>query len=218
MSVALVGDSYVRRLGEFAIRRATPDLGLIHDDVRFFGIGGSSLFGRKRVQPSLDAALALPNLSVLFLAVGSNDVGRASSERIVTALLSLAEYAFCAHPDVIVIIGQLHFRASQPSESFNNTVAFLNKRLRHTILGLGNPRLHYASSRGLYKPPASLYSDGTHFTDAGERLLLRGVRGAVCRARKALLQASLDKGTVFTNLISRLRAVAPVRRMPLFSA
>jgi hypothetical protein len=151
-------------------------------EVRFFGQGGASIYGYKPVIPLLDAALALPNLQVLYLNIGSNDIENIERSRLASALLSLSRYALVANDSLIVIIGQLHYRAGPSRAHFNSEVRQINFWLQRTILGIGDSRLHFAKIRGLNKSPEKFFCDGVHFTRQGQQLLARGVRSAITRA------------------------------------
>lgn len=178
-SIALVGDSYIRRLRDF-LCDTSQDLDFPTTRIRFLCEGGSSLFGKKPIQPLLDQALA-SDLSLLLLNVGSNDVGSSPSEKIITALLSLARYSLCASRQCIVIVCQLHHRSRPPPHfsEFNDTISAINASLQDTIRSQAHPRIRFARLRGLFKPSASYYCDGVHYADVGSQLFLRGVRSAL---------------------------------------
>ena len=179
--IAIVGDSYIRRL-DFHLRASGAAPLNLATKVRFFGQGGASVFGCKPVIPLLDAALARPDLQVLYLNIGSNDIENIDRSRLVRALLSLSRYALVANDSLLVIIGQLHYRAGPSRAHFNSEVRQTNYWLQQTILSIGDSRLHFAKIRGLNKPPDKLFCDGVHFTRQGQQLLARGVRSAIARA------------------------------------
>jgi hypothetical protein len=64
MSVAIIGDSFVHRLGNY-LRAAHVDALGLHGQFHsalYLGLSGASVFGCKTIQPLLDCALAIPNL------------------------------------------------------------------------------------------------------------------------------------------------------------
>ena len=180
---ALVGDSYIRRLGEYALL-SQQVFDLTGYDVRFLGQGGSSIFGRKNIQPRVDQALALPSISILLLNIGSNDVQHIPEDRLVTGLISLARYCLSAVDGLVVVLCQLHFRSDPPCSDFNDKVASINRLLLEGVQSGKEPRLHFARLRGLYRPPAAAYCDGVHYASTGLQLMLRGVRAALHRAAR----------------------------------
>jgi hypothetical protein len=94
----------------------------------------------------------------------------------------------------------LHHRSRYPRHfpEFNESITSINAALQDTIRSLAHPRIRFARLRGLYKPPASFYSDGVHYTDVGSQLLLRGFRSALHGA--ARVAPSFGTGIVYPLL------------------
>ena len=176
---AVVGDSYVRRLGEFVSTYGSPNLDL-NAEVRYFGRGGTSLLGAKSFIPELDAALRLP-LQALFINVGSNDIGHRSPDDIATALVSAASYELTSDDTLHVIIGQVHYRSVSSYPRFARDCATVNRLVRIAVAERNDPRLSFAIIRGLKRPPPTYFRDGIHYSSPGQRLFRRGVRAAFRR-------------------------------------
>ena len=200
MSVAIVGDSYVYRLGNY-LRAAHVDALDIHEcfhTARYFGLRGGSVFGRDHVQPLIDRALAVPDLRVLYMHVGSNDLCSFSVDplRLARGIVSLARYALCAREDLVVIVGQILTR-SHHSDAFSaRRVHVTNSELIRLVHCENSQRLSAAMLDGLCQPsPLIFCDDGVHLSHLGQRKFYRGIRGAVLRALRYAADPSYPSPT-----------------------
>lgn len=182
MSIAFVGDSYIRRLGEYMRAQRCEDLHMEGEVVIPFGLGGASIRGRTRIQPLLDAAIALPNVRVIYLHIGSNDLidRRRAPEEVARDIVRLASYALASSETVRVIIGQIHDRLTAPDRDYPARVWRTNSALMAFVADVD--RCSYAFIKGLCRPSPAVYCDGIHFNNRGNYKLMRGIRGAVLRA------------------------------------
>ena len=71
MSIALVGDSFIRRLDDHMTLAGIPDFKLSQECSKAvcFGRGGATTCGKKPIVEHIDAALALPDLKLKYLHV-----------------------------------------------------------------------------------------------------------------------------------------------------
>jgi hypothetical protein len=193
MSVAVVGDSYVRRLGEYLDRQGIHNLRLPAQcsASRFYGLGGAKLFTANRdkcVLSLLDSALDNQDLRVLFLHVGSNDLSSPSADpiRIASGIISLAQYAMHANEHLRVVVSQLFARCPNAVDGgFADRKAAVHTELIRRVREINSRRLSFAPLRGLCRmAPEDFHRDGVHLSTVENRKFYRGVRGAIIRAHR----------------------------------
>ena len=63
MSIAIVGDSFVRRLQDYLRRSSLADLNLEGAHVALFGLGGAAVRGRKRVLPLINEEIRVEGIT-----------------------------------------------------------------------------------------------------------------------------------------------------------
>ena len=179
MSIAIVGDSYVRRLEEYLIDHRLTNLRIDGGRATCVGQGGAAVRGRKPIIRLINRVLRIPNLHIVYINVGSNDLcDRAQSpEGLARDLQRLANFILASSEAVQVIIGQIHPRLNMPDRDYNRRVEHTNACLAYNLRH--SSRIHFAALRGLRQPEPDSYCDGIHFNAKGNRKLFRGIRGAV---------------------------------------
>ena len=85
MKFFVVGDSFVRRLGEL-VERSGEGVSVCNDPVVYFGWGGSTVDGIRR----LLASIPLESGSVAMIAVGGNDLCVSDPKTVSRSLMELA--------------------------------------------------------------------------------------------------------------------------------
>ena len=183
-SIAIVGDSYVRRFGEFLVRNSINSLHIQGQRAACFGLGGASLRGEKRITPLLTRAILQPGLQCVILLIGSNDLCRSntSPSTISHDIECLVRYCLSVHETLRVAVCQIPPRQRPPDALFADRVAAVNDSLRQRLDPL--ERAEFTRIKGFSQPAPELYCDGVHFAVPGNIKLLRGIRGAVLRALK----------------------------------
>jgi lysophospholipase L1-like esterase len=183
-SIAIVGDSYVRRFGEFLVRHSINSLHIQGQRAACFGLGGASLRGEKRITPLLTRAILQPGLQCVILLIGSNDLCRSntSPSTISHDIECLVRYCLSVNETLRVAVCQIPPRQRPPDALFADRVAAVNDSLRQRLDPL--ERAEFTRIKGFSQPAPELYCDGVHFAVPGNIKLLRGIRGAVLRALK----------------------------------
>ena len=190
-AMCLVGDSYISRLQQYCYANNIPSLALdAQYDVYFYGQGGGTVSGpnkNKRVIHSINHMLTLPNVTHVYLNIGSNDLcnPHCVSETLCQHILSLAGFILASSPNITVTIGQIHQRSVQPFATYNARVYAFNCLMRDRCLASNDRRLDFAFVRGLCQPSPLDYCDGVHFSDRANLKFYRGVRGAIVRASRS---------------------------------
>ena len=185
MTVAIVGDSFVWRLERFVDERELRDFGGLSVSSRFFGQGGAVVRGRRPVLPLLNRVIALPDLQVIYLHIGTNDLAhpRCDPFQLAQNISALAKYAACSSSSLQVVIGQIHMRRYPQSAwgaRFQRRVVQAHDAILRHIQGCDRITVNFIG--GLCRPNDEDYSDDVHFNDRGMHKFYRGVRGAIIRA------------------------------------
>ena len=183
MCIVIVGDSYVRRLGDYLRWNGTPNFNLRDERVVFIGVGGASVRGRKRVIHQINEALGIRDVSLVYIHIGSNDLADRSysPDDLAQDIRRLAAFVRCSSSQVQVIVGQIHRRLSLPDADYNRRVDHANNCLRFHLREMA--RISFLKIPGLIHPLPFIYSDGIHFNNEGNRRFYRGIRGALIKVR-----------------------------------
>lgn len=200
-TLAVVGHSFVRRLGEFVDGRHLPeprrpshasrfsDLRLEGERVAFFGQGGAKLTGKKTIFGNLQAWLGTSRLKVVYFEMGSNNLcdPNVSAEEVARHLLSAANFLHAGYDVGTVVVGQVTIRKKEPYCGYNAKVRATNVCLRQLIEGQGDASIQFARLRGLIEPASPMFHrDGIHLSPSGNARYAQGVRGAFIRALTSL--------------------------------
>jgi lysophospholipase L1-like esterase len=120
---------------------------------------------------------------LIIIHVGSNDLcsPHHNPHTLADDLRRLAAFAACSSPTVRVVVDQIFQRQTVPDADYNRRVRISNSAIREVLRG--EDRCTSAFHRSLCSPSPSLFSDGVHFTPAGCRKFLRGIRGIILRSR-----------------------------------
>lgn len=116
-SVAILGHSFVRRLGEFSVGRHLRgrdrgaharlhlNLRISCAKVEYFGFGGAKLRG---FPMTVDRYLGLRRFDVIFLQMGSNDLcdPQSTPEQVATHIASLVQYLLFGDTVRRVVVGE----------------------------------------------------------------------------------------------------------------
>lgn len=183
-SVAIVGHSFVRRMGEFVADQHLYNLRIRSTNVEFFGVGGARI---RPFIPICERWIARRRFDVIFIQLGSNDLCDPASnpEQVATHIISLANYLIFGDTARRVVVGNIHFRVIQPYPGHNAKVHSTNNLLRRKISHLS--QVDYAHLRGFSHPLPDYYlSDGVHLSTAGNHRYFKGMRGAILRALRHL--------------------------------
>ena len=197
-SLAVIGHSFVRRLGEFVEGRHLPlsqrsahqskyvNLRLSGETVAFFGLGGAKLSGSKSIFSYLSDWIGPLRFKAVYFEMGSNDLCDPiiSAETVARYILSAANFLVVGYEVKTVIVGQVTIRRCEPYPGYNKKVKATNACLKYLINQRGDNSIMYASLRGLIKPELEkmFHSDGIHLSHMGNTRLTQGVRGAFIRA------------------------------------
>lgn len=214
MEIAVVGDSYVRRLGDYTQLLGRKNLNLpdICSSCTFFGRGGASLYGRKPVREILKIALQIGPRG-LYLNIGSNDLCNKGIDPATLArdIIHLAEEAMQSCEDMFIIIGQISKRAAPPDELYNDRVTRCNTELIKLVKQVRCRRLTFGVIRGLCQPKQEDFEDGIHYSKTGSIKFYKGIRGAFIRAEK--MRADKD----FPDWLPRIRGIVLVNYLNLIT-
>ncbi|ELT93952.1 hypothetical protein CAPTEDRAFT_214492 [Capitella teleta] len=133
MHLAIVGDSFVVRLKAFIQAQGADDLNIPGTTVHFYGLGGASVYGHKKLLPLLNQAIVW-HCDRIFVHIGSNDLCNRSvnPHALAEDLRRLAVYASFATPSTQVIVGQVFQRLSEPDPDYN-------RRVHHELCDSGIP-------------------------------------------------------------------------------
>ena len=200
-SLAVIGHSFVRRLGEFvegrhlsrqrrpAHRAKFSNLRIPGERVTFFGLGGACVAGRRGIVPALHGWLDGLNLKAIYVDLGSNDLcdAAADPESVANNLISLANFLHFGYEIPCVIIGQITQRIMEPYEGYNRKVAAANAAIRRRVSESAQG-IFFTTLRGLREPLASRFlPDGVHYNSSGNDKYAQGVRGAFLRCLRGTL-------------------------------
>ena len=194
-TLAVLGHSFVRRLGEFVEGKHLPlpcrarhrtrfsNLRIAGERVAFFGRGGACVVGRRSILAFLHGWLGGLNLKSVYVDLGSNDLCDPSSspESVAQNLVALANFLHVGYEIPIVIIGQISQRIREPYPGYNRKVAATNAALCRRAAASAEGVV-FTTLRGLREPHASRFlSDGVHYNPAGNDKYSQGIRGAFLR-------------------------------------
>ena len=167
MKFLVLGDSHVRRLGEYVGQSEWFPGG--NHSVEFLGIGGATT-------STLPQSVTMRDMSGydgIFLILGSNDLSDSAPGRVALAILSLAR-AIRMHLGIRVMVGHILTRVGL--DGYNAKVSECNRILADLM------KANFWKTRGLATPQPHLYRrDGVHLNHHGNERLYRGVRGALMR-------------------------------------
>ncbi|XP_062578296.1 uncharacterized protein LOC134240212 [Saccostrea cucullata] len=179
--VRIMGHSYIRRLGEFiAANENYANLQL--DNTRYFvdfqARGGLTF--QRLAQCAEFTNFPKPPPDVCFLQMGGNDLCRVQPHKVVTDLLSYAQYLRDGVGIKNVIVGQLLRRqpwATRPG--YNEDVIYVNNKLKEGTATLEN--IYYWQHRGFWTDLSYLGRDGVHIEGTSRHMkkYLHSIRIAV---------------------------------------
>lgn len=175
--VWILGDSLVRRAGEYATSRGKRDLGTERDtQVRWFGRGGLELHNIPRSLQDLLRHHATPNLIILH--VGSNNIGKhpvkLCRQAVEEVLLSTRQLLPESHVCYSEIIPRLFYYGrgegphSQPAldKCRKNINRYAKSRIKRMF------RASYLQHRFHSQDHELFHRDGVHLSDRGNELLI----------------------------------------------
>lgn len=184
LRVAVIGHSYVRRLGEFVTRNKSFNnlrLDQRRFEVQFFGIGGSSTCGRRRYFQADTDYRRLSTMDIVYIHLGENDFRNGVDPT------KVAEELFCSacrlinqhHVSTVIISELLPF----PKCMNRKWVRQVNNRLHDLVNRCHNVRVWkqkkcFWSERSDYM----YHWDGIHVNPSRMHVYAQGVRFAVMSA------------------------------------
>lgn len=192
-SVAIVGDSYIRRFEAYALQNLIYHLDLRPTHVAYFGLGGAAAYkGEKLITDKLQQAMALPQVDQILLLIGSNDLCHMdlSPAILATQIFYLADYALRGSHASSISICSVIPRLNQPDPMYNQRVDSLNDALYH--LCKADTHIEFCRLRGLRQNVSPTYynpKDNIHLNNDGNYKLYRSLRGAVHRSRVSRARA-----------------------------
>ena len=196
-TLAVVGHSFVRRLGEFTLglhlhladrpahHERYNNLRLDSEHVIYFGIGGAKLSGGKPFFKPLHDKLHQFHFKAIYLDLGSNDLCDPNScpEKVASHIISAANFIISSYSVNTIIVGQIIFRVNEPYPGYNLKVTDTNEWLRDKIARSPGQKIQFARLRGLLEPQSDIFlPDGVHLNAQGNKIYAQGVRGAFIRA------------------------------------
>jgi lysophospholipase L1-like esterase len=182
-TTAIVGDSYVRRLRDFAMERGDPHLHIARETIVYYALGGASIRGHKPILPLLTRAIRMTSVRTILISIGSNDVcvKDCDPEQIASDIISLVRYALARDDNTRVVVCQLSERRIVPYAMYNKKIRKTNRVLRRLLKGI--PRARFVFFRGFTEAACEVFAaDGIHYNAKGLRRFLREIRGAILRA------------------------------------
>ena len=188
-TILVMGDSFVRRLKEFARRKfgENDNLGFQFHmaNVSWYGVGGLTI-DRFRHHHMQNVFNVRPD--ILFIQLGSNDLADAhkSPEEVANAMELLVEDFLDAGVHQ-VIVSQVLFREGRglPARvhNYNGKVTIFNFMNKLTFNPNYTDVARFWYHKGLWhKRQTTLCHDGVHFNSRGSRNYYRSVRGALMQA------------------------------------
>ena len=194
-TVLMLGDSFVRRLQEFATREygAYDNLGLHYQVANVFwhGIGGIMVdtLRADRLRQFYSIMNEIKP-DVVFLHIGSNDLtcSRKTPEMVGDSIDQLCGDLMASGVKQLVV-SQLAFRKKKgvprrmDLDDYNRRITILNYYNKVYHNPSSTPECRYWFHKGLWNPQVcTICHDGTHFNNRGNKHFYRSVRGAVMQA------------------------------------
>ena len=190
-TILIVGDSFIRRVKEYATRSFGPyhNLGIDYDiaNVVWYGVGGLTIRGHRN---NHQEQLFQIRPDIVYIHLGSNDLtcSHTDAEDLGALLEDLVD-DFLDGGAKQIVVSQLIFRKkrglprSMSEEDYNHKISVYNYFNKISYNANASPEVRYWYHRGLWNEKhTSLTHDGVHLNSRGNRNFLRSIRGGILQA------------------------------------
>lgn len=186
MSVLILGDSHIRRLEHFVLKRHPNNPFCLQGPVipvHFHGISGGRITNRHHIQ-FFETSLQQFHPNRIILSIGGNDLdvqdlNLDTVKIIVHRLISLSQLFIQRHGATLIVIPQLLSRDVTRNcsvQNYNAMVIAANRMLKEELKKV--PNVQYWKLKGL-KYAEDLLVDGVHLTSKSQVKYYRNIRGAI---------------------------------------